>query len=431
MPIPAGGYSGVYLEVYEAMELVQMLRDAAEALRDGTRGAQQTDLPDDLVQYAGLLTQGIGNLAHLTSPGIAKAGLGEAALKLEPPPAHFQRGYRLGQSVEVRYVVDDEERWEVVTVARGSGGGMYSVEFVDGEVWDGIPSTDLRLPAAPATPAAAAAPPTQWNLAAPASRLMFSGWCTAADLKTWRKSPAAKWAMLIGTTLYTWRSPLTDKWDSYSLAGVCVESNGDARTISLRNHDEAYAVELALGCVYEWRVWHAQLAAAALRAAGVTERAEFDDAEASLRGMLLRPLLPVLTPGELAEDQMPATLHGYIVVADSHTFLTGHNWGRRYVTLHRHCVVVRPEKKSAAGSVVLPLREAACWKHPIKERSAVDTFEISGPFISKTLFCFDTTSEYDRWHAAVCAAVFASNPEDALTEKLKLQADEGAGRGAT
>ena len=98
-------------------------------------------------------------------------------------------------------------------------------------------------------------------------------------------------------------------------------------------------------------------------------------------------------------------LHSALVAKTGDSWV-GENWGRRYITLHSCYFTLRPDKASAHGTRLVPLRDADV--HLDKELGHIS---VSTKFEPSVTFAPDSPADLARWHAAFESAVDAANPQ--------------------
>eukprot|EP00754_Rhynchopus_humris_P038272 Rhum_TRINITY_DN20922_c0_g1::Rhum_TRINITY_DN20922_c0_g1_i1::g.172628::m.172628 len=102
-------------------------------------------------------------------------------------------------------------------------------------------------------------------------------------------------------------------------------------------------------------------------------------------------------------------LHSALVAKTGDSWL-GENWGRRYVTLHSCYFTLRPDKASAYGTRLVPLRDA-----DVRLDKGLGHISVSTKFEPSVTFAPDSPADLARWHAAFESAVDAANPQTAGT----------------
>eukprot|EP01064_Diplonema_japonicum_P020758 TRINITY_DN3033_c0_g1_i1.p1 TRINITY_DN3033_c0_g1~~TRINITY_DN3033_c0_g1_i1.p1 ORF type:complete len:460 (+),score=93.75 TRINITY_DN3033_c0_g1_i1:34-1413(+) len=333
----------------------------------------------------------------------------------------YKSGYRLGQMLEVRYVIDDIVHWDTAKVVPGSGGGLYSIQFDDGEIWDKIPAEDLR-PYAPVAEAATAREQSpakrrtkgSWNLATVSEHIMYNGWILLRA-HDWMSRTKQQWGMVIGSKFYFGDTALCSDWCTRDLLYAEVKGNNSEKTIRVSNIRFDYAVTLQVNNTYEYQVWLKQLETAALRAAKNVDYTQIAELENEIVDLIKRPILPLFESGLLPEDKHAHTLSGSIVTASGGNWFGAKDWKRRYVTLHLNWLCIRTEKSTFAGLEIVPFRETKCWQTPMSDHP--HTLEISGPFMPTKYLCFDDENTCNTWKTSINSAIATSNPEDTLTNK--------------
>eukprot|EP00754_Rhynchopus_humris_P050679 Rhum_TRINITY_DN9102_c0_g1::Rhum_TRINITY_DN9102_c0_g1_i1::g.31559::m.31559 len=328
----------------------------------------------------------------------------------------LRQGFRLGQFVEVRYMLDDEVLWDRCTVAEGSGGGTYSVEFDSGEIWDNIPREDLR----PVSSLVKDEQAVVWDLTTKDERVMYSGWFYTQE--SYFQGKGIMWGMIIGTRFYKGREPDSANWAVKQLQGCSVEKTGDYTiTVHHRKPENRFTMQFE-GNSYEMQVWLVQLKTAVCRAERRPDATRIVELENELDGVVRRPVLPLFNPQVAVEVSHIATLSAYVVCSCGRAWFSSHDWKRRWVVLHQAWMCVRPDKASPDDNLVLPLREVELRDAPTEEHPHV--FEIVGPFVGSKLFYFDDAEMFTKWKRAVQYAILVSNPEAKLNLLEEAQTDE-------
>ena len=352
----------------------------------------------------------------------------------------LRQGFRLGQFVEVRYMLDDEVLWDRCTVAEGSGGGTYSVEFDSGEIWDNIPREDLRPVSSPVKDEQASQAAV-WDLTTKDERVMYSGWYYTQE--SYFQGKGIMWGMIIGTRFYKGREPGSANWAVKQLQGCSVEvrqlfwhrcrfhhlffstrtqKTGDY-TISVhhRKPENRFTMQFE-GNSYEMQVWLVQLKTAVCRAERRPDATRIVELENDLDSVVRRPVLPLFNPQVAIEVSHVAALSAYVVCSCGRAWFSSQDWKRRWVVLHQAWMCVRPDKASPDDNLVLPLREVELRDAPTEEHPHV--FEIVGPFVGSKLFYFDDAEMFTKWKRAVQYAILVSNPEAKLNLLEEAQTDE-------
>eukprot|EP01059_Diplonema_ambulator_P006940 TRINITY_DN1650_c0_g1_i6.p1 TRINITY_DN1650_c0_g1~~TRINITY_DN1650_c0_g1_i6.p1 ORF type:complete len:458 (+),score=110.64 TRINITY_DN1650_c0_g1_i6:74-1447(+) len=356
----------------------------------------------------------------------------ETAVKRVKKPENkivFKAGFTLGQTVEVRYVIDDIIHWDSARIVPGSGGGLYSIEFDNGEIWDKIPPEDIRPCSSPVGEAAPEGTfrttkkrlKGSWNLATQSESIMYNGW-VMLKAHDWMSRTRQTWGMIIASRFYFGDNPLTEDWNTRDLLYADVKGTEGTKTIRVVNERFDYAITVQLLNDYEYKVWLKQFETAALRAVKNPDYTRIVELENEMKDILKRPILPLFDGKSMPEEKTIHTLSGSIVTATGGGWFGGKDWKRRYLTLHPNWLCIRPEKTVLQGLEVLPFRETKCWQTPMPDHP--HTLEISGTFIQSHYICFDDENTCRTWKAALLTAIATSNPEDTLNNN---NADEQRG----
>ena len=184
-------------------------------------------------------------------------------------------------------------------------------------------------------------------------------------------------------------------------------------------------LEMEFLCAYEFRAWKAHIETAILRAERKPDYTAIVGIENTLSNLISRSLLPLFEPEQIIEKNHLAVLSGCVVCSQGSTWWGSHDWKRRWVVLHQNFMCIRPDKAFPQRNLVIPLREVKCWSNPIHNHP--NTLEVTGPFIGSKMFCFDDEEGCNKWKMAITSAIFASNPEDATTDKIHQTATDKRG----
>ncbi|KAJ9470950.1 hypothetical protein DIPPA_35393 [Diplonema papillatum] len=407
--LPTDSPGSVVLKKQDLSKILEAMDEAAEVL--SIQGPKHADLTKKLKRMI---------LQHCDGVQYSKASFGGGKKAVHKP------GYSLGQAVEVRYVVDDNVGWSEAKIVPGSGGGLYSVEFPNGDIWDRIPGEDLRpcetfhgnMLNMPKSLGGSKTRKSAWNLATTNEHVMYNGWAWMQDSSDWNLSrkKTKTWNMIIGTKFYFGDVPQTEDWTVRDLLFASITVRPDSKGITVSNEEFNYNFTVSFENDYEFKVWTKQFETAVLRAEKKPDYTSIVALENQLQGMLKRPVLPMFDPNALSEKTQTTIMAGAVVCATGTSWLGGKDWKRRWVTLHTNWMCIRPEKASPAGLVVIPFRETKCFEKPLPGHPM--TLEISGPFITPHYVAFDTKETFDEWRKAIISAVFVSNPEDSPTARV-------------